>query len=493
VIPRIAIVAAAWTFLIEAQPPRERSYEQRVDDLAASASSMTLAELQAEVLLRLSALQVPASRKIEYATRAFHLAGGAKSGHAWRYRGRATDTRDWLIAEASQLAVDRLSLQSRAAGVLLALDSIAARELFETISLPPARHAACGEDLTANTAAYFDIAATILSRAYGAADRRKGAPQAAAASFYSKVNDVHSIEDALRSLARLQADSELHAIAAGALLRRASELRFSERDAEFLIRDARLQNAVIEADTRLAGVLYPKTSAADFFRAVSKAAHYASPCGPLVPVSGKETKTTSPRAQYVQLLERLGLAHLVEPWPEDQRDTAASYMPVAASRNFFFWAEGDMRDMLRAVQTMNSREPDPDRDWDQRLAALQRRIAAWKRPDSVDTFTFAEAKFLLLMRMVELQPEAKTASAWMHDLLSQAFSHREGEANPGHKGVFIQRILDLGRAGREKAPSEYAEKRKAIEAAIAQFADPDLTVYRELEEISPGTVRSWAR
>lgn len=490
---KVAILAAAGTFLLSAQQPRERSFEERVEDLAAATSSMAFPELQADVLIRLSALRIPAAQKIDYATRAFHVAGSAKHLHALRYRGRATDTRDWLIAEASQLSVDRLSLQSRATGALLPLDAVAARELFETIPLPPARHAACGEDLTTNAAAYFEAAAAILSRSYGDEDRRKGLPQAAAAVFYSKMNDVHSVEDALRSLARLQGDEELQRIAAGALLRRAGELRFSERDADFLLHDARLRDAIIDADVRLPGAAGIKNAAAEFFRTVSKAAHYAAPCGPAAPASAKQAKTITPRDQYVQLMERLGLAHLLEAWPEDQRRDAAIYVAVPASPNFFFWTSGEMRDMLQAVQAMNSREPDPNRDWEQRLAALQLRIVGWKRPDRVDAFTFSEAKFLLLMRMVELQPEPKTASSWMYALLSHAFTHGEGEANPGHEGVFIQRILDLGRANADAARSLPAEKRKALEGAIAQFADLDLSVYRQLEELSPGTIRSWAR
>lgn len=483
---RMAILLGVATLLIAAQEPR--TFADQVDDVAAASGGMTSPELQADVLIRLSKLDVPAARKKDYLVRAFHLAASASTPHPWLYRGRATDTRDWLISNDSVVGVDRLSLQTRAVQGLLPLDPLKAREFFETVTLPPSRPAGCGEELIANTVPYFDAAAATPTVAFGPEDRRKGMHLGTAGVAYARLNDIHSLDGALRSLVALEkGGGDLQAVAANALLRRAAELRVSERDADLLFRDARLQKAILDVDAKLPGVTYGRALAATVFRELAKSAHYSPPCGAAV----------SARPQYAELMEKLGQGHALEDWPEEPVKPVA-YVAAAASPNYDFWAGGEALALLRAVQAMNQREPDPDRDWDQRLAAVQKRAAAWKRPDGMDALVYAEGQFLLLLRMVELQPEPRLAAGWMGDLMSISFGHRVLESHPGRKAIFVQRVLDFGRSRGAKPephpdPAPAEEKLTALRNAIAGFADPDLAVYLQLERLAPATVRSWAK
>lgn len=84
--------------------------------------------------------------------------------------GVSLDSLEAKEVRGSQLGFDRLSLQARSVSQLLALDSIASKELFSRISLPHAIPS-CSAPGYVDLSSYYSVAADIADRAFTAKER----------------------------------------------------------------------------------------------------------------------------------------------------------------------------------------------------------------------------------------------------------------------------------------------------------------------------------
>jgi hypothetical protein len=167
----LTIVAVASSLAAEKPPLPPETLE--LAGLARSAPP----EIAAAALLRLvESSRVPdREQQFEFIEEAFALAAQARSPYPLSAGRRAEpDTRAGYQLAASGLALDRLSLQTRAVQLLLSADPPRALELFRRIPRPSPPPAACGQVLFPLPGGYYLTMLGVLEKSYSAGQRKAG-------------------------------------------------------------------------------------------------------------------------------------------------------------------------------------------------------------------------------------------------------------------------------------------------------------------------------
>ena len=135
-------------------------------------SNATPPEFAADALLRVATVtKVDKRLRIELIDRAFHLAPGAQLHTSLIAAATFADTGAAMIAAASKLNLDALSLQPRAVRDMLQLDKHAARELFLEI-VQPAAVVACDQPQP-DTSSLYDVLAAVANTTFTDQERKK--------------------------------------------------------------------------------------------------------------------------------------------------------------------------------------------------------------------------------------------------------------------------------------------------------------------------------
>ena len=105
---------------------------------------------------------------------AFRTAQAAKFPMKMRaIAGTTLDTRTGILAQAYDLNLDALSLQSRAVKDLLGIDSAAALAMFEEIPPPSLAPLSCNDALVYDPSAYYETLGLVVNRSFPTAARTK--------------------------------------------------------------------------------------------------------------------------------------------------------------------------------------------------------------------------------------------------------------------------------------------------------------------------------
>jgi hypothetical protein len=135
-------------------------------------ANATPPEFAADALLRVAAAtKIDTRLRIELIDRAFHLAPGAQFRTPLIAAAVSADTGSAMIAAASKLNLDALSLQTRAVRDMLGIDKHAARELFLEI-VQPAVVVACDQPQP-DTSPLYDVLAAVANTTFTDQERQK--------------------------------------------------------------------------------------------------------------------------------------------------------------------------------------------------------------------------------------------------------------------------------------------------------------------------------
>lgn len=105
--------------------------------------------------------------QVELLEQAFAIANSAREPiRLIAIPGTPPDTREIYRGKAGDLALDRLSLQSRIVRELVTLDRVMARALFDAMTRPKLAPRPCSDPLIADASPYYDAAAAIAQSAF---------------------------------------------------------------------------------------------------------------------------------------------------------------------------------------------------------------------------------------------------------------------------------------------------------------------------------------
>jgi hypothetical protein len=149
----------------------------RIDNLTGRARGAP-PEVAADALL--TVVSSPAmhdkERSIALINEAFQIAGQAREPFKQRSWSLQVDTRSGFKQAASDLQLDRISLQSKAVVKMIPLDKVRAREMFEEISLPPIETRSCKDALVDDLDPYYETMAAIAETSFTDKERKTSMP-----------------------------------------------------------------------------------------------------------------------------------------------------------------------------------------------------------------------------------------------------------------------------------------------------------------------------
>ena len=170
--PLRIILAIFGTLLLTAEPLKLPEPYQSIVDLAHSAPP----EFAADALLRVvesGKISDPEARR-DLVTQAFRLAASAKFKVRMRaLPGSLVDTRSGYLRQAYDLKLDALSLQSRAALNMLAIDKPTARELFLEIPRPALAALTCDDPLVYDPSDFYVTLGAVVNSSFSQKERDK--------------------------------------------------------------------------------------------------------------------------------------------------------------------------------------------------------------------------------------------------------------------------------------------------------------------------------
>lgn len=148
----------------------------RIDNLIMLGQSAP-AEVNGDLLLTLVSSNLIASkeRKMELVEQAFRSAAEAREPLRRKSWSRQVDTRSGFKQRAFDLELDKLSMQSKAAVLMIPLDRLRARTMFEGISLPPIKLLTCEDSLGYNLESYYMAMLSVAEACFSDDERKAGA------------------------------------------------------------------------------------------------------------------------------------------------------------------------------------------------------------------------------------------------------------------------------------------------------------------------------
>lgn len=375
-------------------------------------------ELHADVVLRLlDAGRIP-ERKQQWdlLEESLRLAQSARLATPVKHAAGVvglTDSTTGVLTSASDLRLDRLSLQRRAITKMLSLDAARARDHFLSAALPHPPAPTCEDAAVPRFEPYFALLFEVMARGYTPEEAREGKPLAMVRDQLGALTTVEQVSAAAESLAAVPLPASQRAELAAALT--ASLSRIESRWRSY----GNLFGLTLALD-RLTGTLVNEgQSPAAIGRALSG---FITRHGN-APRCAEDKEERGPRwfnmgvesfnALYVGKLGIDGLAAF-------KLDDFKPERLEGVSRDYQFWSTPDTKDILMRLKTLrfgtqeqyeeNERRKDPASTMAAMLREEQRRTTEW------------EASLRAFLNDLEnwRQREPETVAAWFHQRLLTA-------------------------------------------------------------------------
>jgi hypothetical protein len=457
--------ARAQTRTRSSPPPAHR--DPALETVAASAAGLP-PEFAADALIRIAASPRVTDRewKRELLTEAFFRAYSAREPYRRSTpQAVAPDTKDGARLFAYATALNRVSLQSRAAQMMALVDGPAARELFEWIDLDPAP-AVCDDLLVPAVDEYYS-ALSLVART----------------TFADRTEALRFLE---LFLWRAQLPSEFPAVAR-ALVRfqpHGGEAAYLESVFGFILEtgahDARgFSASAIDIVSRSAdlAIAFEKLGVNPYFMMDTLRAYVITQVkGPRCTDSMSESMTP---AAFNTALARTGMDLYIRPIdgdgliPSRMLGTAAfePYWQTAQSRRLR-QAAIDLRGTGAAPVPLKVRQTE---EWQNQAAGLLVDVEQWTGNGERSDRDYLYQKASLYVALLDLIPPSKLRTHTI-DSFVEYLRHQDDDRNdePLWFG-FVNRLLELSRG----------DDRPQILRAFEDAHHPTLWVYAQLEKLVP--------
>jgi hypothetical protein len=206
VVAQTLVCALALSAAALGEPPDRPKLPPDLDRIVQLANA-TPPEFAADALLRVATVtKIDKRLRIELIDRAFHLAPGAQFRTPLIAAASSADTGVAMIAAASKLNLDALSLQTRAVRDMLDIDKHAARELFLEI-VQSAVVVACDQPQP-DTSSLYDVLAAVANTTFTDQERKKEEHLNLVMSYMSRATSQSQLAPLQQMIARLNLTPE---------------------------------------------------------------------------------------------------------------------------------------------------------------------------------------------------------------------------------------------------------------------------------------------
>ncbi|MFS8086642.1 MAG: hypothetical protein ACMG6H_13500 [Acidobacteriota bacterium] len=208
----------------------------RINNLTALAPNAP-PEVAADVLLTIasSSLIGDKQRSIPLINEAFLIAGQAREPFKQRSWGLLVDTRSGFKEAASDLQLDRLSLQSRAVMKMILLDRVRAREMFEEISLPPIEPLTCKDTLVPDLGPYYQAMKSVSEECFTDKEKKASLQIQFLADRIEKIKSIPQLTPAEKMIVSAKASPDELSLLAYVMTRALNRVTYEPRSFAFAI------------------------------------------------------------------------------------------------------------------------------------------------------------------------------------------------------------------------------------------------------------------
>jgi hypothetical protein len=186
-LPLSAAICLGWT-LVDQSPSNQNSKapgSKNTENSAAAQQRLRIenliilgqsapAEVTGDLLLTLVSSNLVANkeRKMQLIEQVFRSAAETREPVRRKSWSRLVDTRAGFKRRAFDLELDKLSMQSRAVVLMIPLDRLRARAMFEGISLPPIKPLTCEDSLGYNVESYYMAMLSVAESCFSDDERK---------------------------------------------------------------------------------------------------------------------------------------------------------------------------------------------------------------------------------------------------------------------------------------------------------------------------------
>jgi hypothetical protein len=453
------------------------------------------AEFGADVLIRLAQSNKITQRslKIELLTRAFYLAESAQQPvRLAALAGTSVDTRSGYLDMAFDLALDTLSLQSRAIGAMVPLDPQNARKLFSEIRLPDLRLLSCDDALVYDLTSFYQTLTNLMNSGFTPKEKAEGVdlaflePYVQGILFHAQAGPFAKLLDDMRAQAGQR--REMADLFAGALGRVRGDAR--SFTAVVTIYKFDLLPPVTDLMTKLEATENFSPALLQELRAYLVANSQGERCADLF-FGGRDPKSLpQPVQHFNEWLARSSHAQEIAPIDTDELK-GAQIMPRPKYHQY--WQSPAAKSLLTGIQ--NLRWEDSDRNaqfsaderksfaWASQLTDFLKQLESWSAEDEDSPADFFHQKCVLYEGLVELVPEksqrVKIIDSFVRFLELNAFQTESRIEWFLH----VERLFSRAATASDEALTEVTQ-------ALLRSRDPALSLSARLERWAPQHLHS---
>jgi len=440
---RICLSALLLAGMLGAETPKLPEPYRSIADLAGGAP----AEFASDALLRLveSGKIADKDAKIQLVTDAFHLAATAKFRvRMRRLPGSIADTRSGYLANAYDLKLDALSLQSRATADMLPLDKAKAREFFREIARPELKAPSCDDPLVYDPDAFYQALGGVANGTFTAAERAKEENMNFLLEYLGRVTSAAELAPMARVIKTAAVTPEQREILENRL-------------------DGLLES--MQPDERSFSAAQPeigKELGAQAQGSLEKFKQRSAGCpDDAAPGVALETNRGTVQAGSTPHVERY--------W-----ESAEAKNLLVAAQKLRYTPEGKMRaDAERST-----------REWQQQLAEFMSALAGWTPNAEKSEADYYHQKCVIFEALVELIPPGEQRDQTLQSYVSFVSNSNLQQSSPVEWFMHVHSMLDRVRSTNTGEPAK-------VLAAFEASGNRVLALYAALEKAFASDVPSW--
>lgn len=377
-----------------------------------------------------------------------------------------------LSISSELLKVDRLSLQARAAEMMLAIDKGRALEMFDNLQLPALPRLSCQSLSVPDVSSYYEAMRTISDQCFARTSTGREKKRAFIAARITGINSPVQVFPIVRLLTNIEIQSQGREALVSVLASAVAHLDSDDRafTSAFLREEA--------AQSLRALVVKCRNEGTDPTALLSSVrAFYARQLGG-VRCSDTATNTVL-RDRFrrgVQLFNQLAKGYSVGVPPIPNRIEPEKLESAATARDL--WKGSSQHATFIKEMNALSQDSSPNgSEHTDRLLQLVRSVSDWSQPDDLDSVEFFILKKQLFNQLLQLSGGGEGFQAALDATVRFLEANATEEA--AQPALWIRSVTDvLAYSKSLGAPAQEAARRE-----FERSSDPSLNLYANLDEL----------
>lgn len=471
----VLLLAGALFSAPEKKPPKLPADVQQVVGMAMAAPP----EFAADALLRLLAAGKIADpdAKREYIELAFRLAGRAQHPFpVLLVKSVPPDTREGFQSMASRLKLDRLSLQTRAAGEMFSVSKTAARELFDQIP-HVAEPLTCDSALVPDLSAYYEAALRVAQNSFTSEQREKNESLRWFQVVLDRISSHVELAPAASAIAAMDWSQSQFEVVLGSFLGKLQSLAHDDRSFSISVRH--LDAAIPELQFRAKASGAGPARIAEAYRGYLAANLSAARCAGNGSVKPQFSTGATDGLELFGESIRAGLPPLTA---DETRPTKVE--GEAKVENY--WEAGEAKRVYEECLRLR-KGPDGQyltewarntREWKLQLVDFLDSLAGWKVTGEKSEAAYTHQKAIVFEALLEMAPAGPERNRVLGEYLAFLRTANLQQENPVEWYWHARSVLNRLRATRP-------DERDRLMAAYEASGNVILTLQAALDRMAP--------